>query len=112
MNEVTALRLYLPQGARAKPTKLWHHLSAPALSHHLLKAAKRADISQALLISVHAGYLAGSKLSHQHPESAPAHHPLCIELVDTEEKLRNFLLSHAHELGHVRSILYKCELVI
>lgn len=31
---------------------------------------------------------------------------------DTEEKLRNFLHNHAHELGHVRSVLYKCELGI
>jgi PII-like signaling protein len=110
MNDMTALRLYFPQSARARPTRFWHHLSAPALSNHLLAAARRAGIHQALLHSVHAGYLPGEKLTHHHVEITPVHHPLCIELIDIEERLRAFLREHADELRHVRAVLFRCEL--
>ena len=112
LKDLTALRLYFPQSARAKPTRLWHHLSAPALSNRLLTAARRAGIHQALMHSVHAGYLPGKKLSHQQLEGAPAHHPSCIELIDVEERLRKFLADHAEELLHVRAVLFRCELAL
>jgi len=112
MNDLTALRLYFSQSARAKPTRLWHHLTAPALSQRLLLAAKRAGIQQALLHSVHAGYLQGRKLSHQHLETPGMNHPLCIELVDSETRLRKFLHDHADELQHVRCVLFRCELAL
>lgn len=112
MTDAIALRLYFPQSARIKPTRFWHHLSAPALSQHLVAAARRAGIEQVLLMAVHAGYLPGKKLSQQHPESTPAHHPLCLELVDTEVRLRKFLHDHVDELRHVRAVLFKCEIAI
>jgi len=112
MNDMTALRLYFPQSARAKPTRFWHHLSAPALSNRLLMAARHSGIHQALLHSVHAGYLPGKKLSHHHVEGASAHHPLCIELIDIEERLRAFLHEHADELRHVRAVMFRCELAL
>lgn len=42
MQNMTALRLYFPLSARAKPTRFWHRLSAPALSNHLLNEARRS----------------------------------------------------------------------
>jgi len=42
----------------------------------------------------------------------PAHHPLCIELIDAEERLRKFLHEHAEELRHVQAVLFRCELAI
>lgn len=112
MTDLTALRLYFPQAARAKPTRFWHHLTAPALSHRLLTAARRSGIQQALLHRVHAGYLPGHKMTHQHVETTPAHHPLCIELIDAEERLRAFLNEHADELNHVRVVLFRCEVPV
>jgi PII-like signaling protein len=112
MNDVTALRLYFPQTARAKPTKFWHRLSAPTLGHRLLTAARQNGIQQALMHTVHAGYLPGQKLSHLHVESAPAQHALCIEMIDTEERLRHFVHVHADELHHVRAVLLRGEIPI
>lgn len=112
MQNMTALRLYFPQSARAKPTRFWHRLSAPALSYHLLSAARRSRIHQALLHSVHAGYLPGKKLSLHHIEATPAHHPLCIELIDVEDRLRKFLHEHADELRHVQAVFFRCELAL
>lgn len=91
MQNMTALRLYFPQSARAKPTRFWHHLSAPGLSHHLMKAARDTGIHQVLVHSVQAGYLPGKKLSHQHVETTPVNHPLCMKLIDAEDRLRHFL---------------------
>lgn len=110
MSNTTTLRLYFQQDARARPTRFWHRLSAPALGHRLLTAARRSGIQQALMHHVHAGYLSGEKLSHAHIESAPARHPLCIEMIDSEERLRAFLKQHADELQQVKSVLFRCEI--
>lgn len=112
MQDLVALRLYFPQSARAKPTRFWHHLSAPTLSNRLLVAANRSGIHQALLHSVHGGYLPGKKLSHQHLEGTSAQHALCIEMIDVEERLRKFLHEHADELQHVRAVLFRCEIAL
>lgn len=112
MQNLSALRLYFPNSARTKPTRFWHRLSAPTLGHYLLKAAHRSGIRQALLHNVHAGYLSGQKITHHHIEVISPHHPLCIELIDTEEQLRKFLHEHTEELQHVQAILFQCELPI
>ena len=110
MQNLTALRLYFPQSARARKTRFWHHFSAPALNLHLLAAARRAGIQQVLMLAVPAGYLPGKAVSQQHIETAPAHHPLCLELIDAEDRLRKFLHEHAAELHHVRAVMFRCEL--
>ena len=110
MSQLTALRLYFPLSARAKATRFWHHLSAPALGHHLLHAARRAHIQQAVMHHVAAGYLPGDKMSHSHPETTSSRMPQCIELIDIESRLRKFLHDHAEELQKVRVVLYRCEL--
>src|SRR5690606_30973759 len=66
--QLAALRLYFPTAAKARATRFWHHLTAPALARHLLAVARRADIRQAMLLPVSAGHLPGERLSHHHPE--------------------------------------------
>lgn len=110
MTQLTAVRLYFPISARAKATRFWHRLSAPALGHHLLQAAKRSHIQQAAMLNVQAGYLPGEKLEHWHLESASKRMPQCIELIDSESKVRKFLRDHADELREVRAVLYRCEI--
>jgi PII-like signaling protein len=110
MTQLTALRLYFPMSARAKVTRFWHRLSAPALGHHLLQSAKRAHIQQAAMLSVLGGYLPGEKLEHWHLESPSKTLPQCIELIDTETRLRKFLREHSEELTQVRAIFYRAEL--
>ncbi len=111
MSELTAVRLYFPLSARTKGGHFWHRLTAPGLGHHLLRAAKRAHIHQAVMIKIEAGYLPGDKLQHDHLEGRPARLPQCIELVDTETKIRRFLREHAHDLDGVKVVLYRCELL-
>lgn len=57
---ITALCLHFPILSKAKTTRFWHHLSARALSQHMLVAAKKAEILQAMLHHVSSGYLSAS----------------------------------------------------
>lgn len=109
-HHIAALRLYFPMSARANVARFWHHLSAPALAHHLLAVARKADIVQAMLHPVSAGYLPGERLSHRHPELTGMRHPQCLELLDTEQRLRDFVAEHAAELRKVHAVLFLCEL--
>jgi PII-like signaling protein len=110
MSQVAALRLYFPLSARARKTRFWHHLTAPALGRHLLNCARRAHLEQAVMHGVQAGYLPGDKLTHEQIEHVSGRMPQCIELIDTEGKLHRFLHDHADELVQVRAVLYLCEL--
>lgn len=105
-----ALRLYFPAGSRATATRFWHRLGAPALAQHLLAVARQARIRQAVLYHVAAGYLPGERLTHHHPEVSAMKHPQCLELMDAEPRLRQFMQVHAQELRKVRAVLFRCEL--
>ncbi|MBB3181193.1 DUF190 domain-containing protein [Variovorax sp. Sphag1AA] len=107
---MASLRLYFPLSARARGTRFWHRLSAPALGHHLLQCARRAHIHQAVMHRIDSGYLPGDKMTHHHFESTSGRIPQCIELIDTESRLRKFLREHAEELQKVRAVLYRCEI--
>lgn len=111
MNDLAALRLYFPMSAKANRTRLWHHLGAPNLAHHLLTYARRVGLTQAILHHVDAGYLAGGRLSHHYPDCSSMNHPQCLELIDTETNLRKFMNSHEHELHKVHAVLFKVELM-
>lgn len=110
MSQLTSVRLYFPLSARAKSTRFWHRLSAPALGHHLLHAARRAHIQQAVMHHITAGYLPGDRMAHSHPETSSGRLPQCIELIDTESRLRRFLHDHAEEIEKVHVVMYRCEL--
>jgi PII-like signaling protein len=109
MKDVSAVRLYFPQSARARPHHIWHRIFTPSLSQRLMASARRYGIQQAILHPVRSGYLPGEALSHFHLENISARHPLCIELIDAEARLRDFLREHADELQQVRALLYRCE---
>ncbi|HEX7817037.1 DUF190 domain-containing protein [Dyella sp.] len=104
------VRLYFPEWTRANRSRLWHHLSAPALAHHLLRVARRDGIEQAILHRVMAGYLKGQRVRHYHPETAGMDHPQCLELIDRRERLESFLSSHAEELRKVRLVILSVAL--
>jgi len=109
-HDLTALRLYFPANSRAKATRFWHRLSAPALAQHLLTVARRSGIQQALLYQIGSGYLPGERLTHHHLEGHAMRHPQCLELLDSEQRLRAFMQEHAEEMHKVRAVLFACEL--
>ena len=72
--DLTVLRLYFPANSRAKATRFWHRLGAPALAQHLLEVARRSGIQQALLYPIGSGYLPGERLTHHHLEGHALRH--------------------------------------
>ncbi|AXM13737.1 hypothetical protein BRN33_18955 [Xanthomonas oryzae pv. oryzae] len=105
----SVLRLYFAAGTRARPSRFLHRLGAPALARHLLHAARRSGIAQAVLLHVDSGYLAGqARMFHHHPELAHMRHRQCLELIDSQAHLHGFLDAHRDELRDVRAVLLCC----
>lgn len=90
----TALRIYFAHGLRAKGGSFFRRLFAPSVASTVLRAAQKENIAQAVAYGISAGYLRGEQPSIDHHEITPARHPQCIELLDTETRLRAFVESH------------------
>lgn len=112
MSKLISLRLYFHHSERAHaqhPKRFWQRLTRPSLARHLLSHAKLAGIEQAVLHRVHAGYLNGDRLHHEHVEAAHHRFPHCIELIDLESKVRAFWGTHGKGLQNVRAVFLPCE---
>lgn len=109
MKPLTILRLYFHHGAKVQGKTRWRRLTAPDLHWHLPRLAKEFGIQQAVLHRVHTGYLKGDDLHHDHHEVTPHRLPQCLELIDQEAKLREFIAVHSAVLQHVKIILIRGE---
>lgn len=112
MSKLISLRLYFHHAERAHvphPGRLWHRLTRPSLARHLLNHVRLAGIEQAVLHRVHAGYLNGDRVHHEHVETAHHRFPHCIELIDLESKVRDFWHTHGEGLKNVRAVFLPCE---
>jgi H+/Cl- antiporter ClcA/PII-like signaling protein len=106
---LTALRLYFHYGARVHGKTGWRKLTAPPLNWHLPHLAKEFGIQQAVLHRVQMGYLRGNDLNHDHHEVTPHQLPQCLELIDHEAKLREFVKVYSADLRQVRIVLIRGE---
>ena len=106
---LSSLRLYFYYGAKVRGKTFWQKLMAPSLGSKLAARAKELEISQAILHRVSAGYLKGDPLTFDGTEVPPHKLPQCLELVDEESKLRDFLSANAELLRGVRATLVRCS---
>ena len=74
-----------------------------------MKAAKRDNISQAIQYPVKAGFFHGSELVFDQTDVPPTRLPVCIELVDSAEPLKQFIQNHQMLLSHARTILENAQ---
>ncbi|MGE8258321.1 MAG: DUF190 domain-containing protein [Stenotrophomonas sp.] len=102
---LAAMRLYFPASSLAGAKTLWHRVIPRRLSGYLLQAAHEEGIQQAIHHHVVAGYLRDDPLSHGYGENSPMKHPHCIELIDTEQRLRAFAARHADEFCKARVLV-------
>lgn len=109
MSKLVSLRLYFHHAEKVQPSRKLHRFFRPSLATHLLHHAEKAGIEQVILHDVRAGYLKGKGVIHRHVESAHPHLPHCIELIDLETKLRDFVKHQAEHLSRVRAIFLPCE---
>lgn len=100
------LRIYMKQSEQAKNlVGFWQKIFNPGLAFHLIKGAKAFGIEQAIVQKVSSGYLKGAALAFDMVEVAPLNLPLCLELIDSEERLRKFLNEHTAELENCRVVM-------
>lgn len=76
-----------------------HPFRRPDLDHMLPCLGKPVDAGNNLIIDdIHASELADMR------------HPQCLEPLDSEQRLRDFVHAHAEELRKVHAVLFLCEL--
>lgn len=112
MSRLISLRLYFHHSERVHASHargFWRRLVRPSLARHLLDRARNAGIEQAVLHRVHAGYLRGDRVHHEHVELSHHRFPHCIELIDLETKVRAFWGTHGQGLHNVRAVFLPCE---
>lgn len=98
----------MPIAAKLKhPKSLWQKFFGASLGHYLVRKAKEEGIKQALVQRVEAGYLEGEKLVFDQVEVVPPKLPLCVELIDNEVKLRDFISRNKTELTDCRAVLFQ-----
>jgi H+/Cl- antiporter ClcA/PII-like signaling protein len=107
--QLAALRLYFHHGARLQGKSRWRTLTSSHLQGHLPHLAKEFGIQQAVWHRVHSGYLRGDELHDDRQEVTPQRFPQCLELVDHEAKLREFVEVYRADLKHVRMVLMRGE---
>ena len=102
------LRIYMRTAAKVKgELSFWKRIFQNDLSWYLVKKAKESGIEQAIAQRATAGYLKGKKIAVDGVEVIPPDLPVCVELVDSEEKLRSFISSVKNQLEECRVVLFE-----
>ncbi len=79
------------------------------LGRHLLIAARKAGLEQAILHRVEGGYLKGHGLEWDHPERSAPRLPQVLELIGDEKALKSFVHIHQELLKPVRVVMVRAE---
>ena len=104
----TILRFYMPIAAKVKhPQTFWQKIFGASLAGFLVKKAKEDGIKQAVFQKIDAGYLNGERLVFDQIEAVPPSLPVCVELIDEERKLRDFVEKVKNELSDCRAVLFQ-----
>ena len=99
--EYSVLRIYFESGAKVETHGFWKKLWHSSLREYLLKKAKESDIKQALHFEAKSGYLNYETVKHHVSEIPHLQHPICFELIDTDEKIKAFLEANREHLKKV-----------
>lgn len=97
----------MPISAKPKGLTFWQKLWKGSLSWYLAQKAKEFGIEQAIIQRISGGYLKGNKLVSNISESIPDDFPSCLEMIDTEEKLRSFVLKFKDQIEGCRVLLFR-----
>src|SRR5579863_44660 len=110
--DVTVLRLYFRQGKKLRRQGFWKNLFSPNFGTYLIKEAQKSGIEQAVYQPVFGGYLKGDPVSMDLSEPSPARLPQCVELIDKEAKITEFLEAHRAALAGIRIVILRSESVV
>ncbi|TXF74812.1 DUF190 domain-containing protein [Chryseobacterium sp.] len=101
----SVLRIYFEFGKKVETHGFWKKMWHSSLKEYLLKKAKESDIKQALYFEAKSGYLNFEDIKNHHSEVPHMHHPICLELIDTDEKIKEFLETNRETLNGVKAII-------
>lgn len=102
---ITVLRIYFRNGQKAKNLNFWQKLWNNNFGQHLLKKAKEIGIEQANIFTAKTGYLDNDKINYNISEIPAYKNPVCLELIDQNEKLKLFIEQNKVELSEANVIL-------
>lgn len=100
------LRIYLTHGDKIKPDKLIRRVFPKSTAHHIVSEAKKDGLMNASVFQTHFGYSNHEKVQKHSIESDNSDMTICIELIDTHEKLELFFKKH-HRMLHGKVVVYK-----
>ncbi len=108
----TLLRIYMPIRAKRKGKLTFWQKFSPSLSGFLLKEAKASGIEQAIYQRSAGGYLKNKKLVFDLSEMPPSDLPEVVELIDKEDRLREFIAKFKSQITDFRVVIFKTSEVV
>ena len=105
LNEISTVKIYFRYGQQAKGQTFWQRLWNNNLGQLLLKKAKEMNIDQAAIFTAKGGYLQHDNISNNISEIPSTKNPVCLELVDTADKLQTYLADNKILLADTNVIL-------
>ena len=101
------LRIYLPNGEKVHSKTLLRKLFPKQVYRKIIQEAKKDGIMNASAFITHFGYGKGGTI--QNDGTAEIGNPfltMCVELIDTKEKLQEFFIKHQDILAG-KVVIYK-----
>lgn len=103
------LRIYYNAECKAPGLTFWQKVWDSSYSTCLIKKAKEYDIAQVICFNIPKGYLDNQSIQWGMSEVKNVKHPQCVELVDSEEKIRMFLECEKELLSQAKTVLVSSE---
>lgn len=100
------LRIYLATGDVIKSESLLRKVFPKSKYLKLMQEAKKSGIMNAHVFRTHAAVQKGGKMTHHSVEGDTSGLTVCVELVDTREKLQEFFKTHKDMLKE-NTVIYK-----
>jgi len=100
------LKIYIEPAHKVKDGKssLFRKIFPKSASAHIISEARKDGIINASVYQTHSGFSSSGKIEKFHLENDNSQLAVCIELIDSKEKLQAFFLKHR--------ILLKSKVVI
>lgn len=100
------LRIYLAHGDKIKSDRLIRKVFPKRTANHIVLEAKQDGLMNASIFHTHFGFSNHEKVRQHSIESDNSDLTICIELIDSREKLETFFKKH-HRMLHGKVVVYK-----
>jgi len=106
ISKIGKLRVYLKTGESLKAKSLLHKIFPKNKYRQIMQEAKNMGIMNAHVFHTHAAVQKGGEITHHSVEGNTSGLTVCIELVDSKQKLEAFFKIHK-ELIAENTVIYK-----